>query len=125
MTDKLSVLVVDDEVLVRMSAVDMLEDAGFTVVGDEGSAEAALTWLDGSSHPLDLLFTDLTLPGMDGHALSHTVRAKHPGTAIVIVTGHAGLGVRSKGDRVFELGKPFTVAHIEELKSLVSAGAAG
>lgn len=118
---KLKAMVVDDEVLVRLSAVDMLEDAGFAVVGDEGSAEAALGWLAQFEDTIDLLFTDLTLPGMDGKTFAEEVRRLRPGTAVVIVTGHAGMGVRLHDDGLYELGKPFTPTHIAELVRRLTA----
>jgi hypothetical protein len=71
---KPTVLVVEDEMLLRMRAVDIVEDAGFTSL-EAVNAEDALVLLESRSD-IDLLFTDIQLPGaMNGLKLAHAVHA--------------------------------------------------
>jgi len=77
------VLLVEDEVIVRMTTADVLADLGFDVVEAETGA-AALARLDPAP---DLLMTDLGLPDMDGLMLIEQVRARLPGLPVVIASG--------------------------------------
>ncbi len=81
------VLLVEDELLVRMATADALEDAGFEVI-ETANAQAALETL---SHRSDILvlFTDVKMPGpMDGLDLAALVRHQWPQIRIVITSGH-------------------------------------
>jgi two-component system cell cycle sensor histidine kinase/response regulator CckA len=80
------VLLVEDEDGVRKFARFALEASGF-VVTEAAAAEAALG-LIGPDRPLDLLVTDLTMPGMDGRELAGRVRAARPGVGIVFASGY-------------------------------------
>ncbi|MCW2236542.1 response regulator [Azospirillum canadense] len=82
----LRVLVVEDDPLVRMSTVQMLDEIGAEVVGEAGSAEEALTMLD-RLNTVDVLLTDLRLPGRDGLSLARDARRRHPGLLVVLATG--------------------------------------
>ena len=103
-----TVLLVDDEELVRMSTADMLGDIGYAVV-EAGSAEEALRLLEGGLRP-DLLVTDHLMPGMNGTDLAHVVRSDRPGIRVLIVSGYAeGDGIDSDLPR---LTKPFRNADL-------------
>ncbi|HYI40665.1 MAG TPA: PAS domain S-box protein [Allosphingosinicella sp.] len=82
-----TVLLVDDEALVRMSTADMLADLGYSVVEAE-SAEEALQVLRTGLRP-DLLVTDHLMPGMNGTDLARSAQAAQPGLKILIVSGYA------------------------------------
>ena len=80
------VLVVEDEMLLRMRAVDMVEDAGYTPLEavDAGEAVAILE----SRSDIALMFTDIQMPGsMDGLKLAHAVRERWPPIKIILVFG--------------------------------------
>jgi CheY-like chemotaxis protein len=79
------VLVVEDELLIRMCAVDALIECGFVVVQAEHSAAAILT---ASGHPrIDLLFTDVNMPGeMNGIDLAEHLHAAHPALKIIVTS---------------------------------------
>jgi CheY-like chemotaxis protein len=80
------VLVVEDEMLLRMRAVDMVEDAGFTPV-EAVDADQAVAILE-SRPDIALLFTDIQMPGsMDGLKLAHAVHERWPPIKIILVSG--------------------------------------
>ena len=80
------VLVVDDEMLLRMRAVDMVEDAGYASV-EAVDADQAVAILESRSD-IELVFTDIQMPGsMDGMKLAHTVHERWPSIGIILVSG--------------------------------------
>ena len=81
------VLVVEDEFLVRDMIVHELTLAGFDVL-QAASAEEGLALL-AKAHRLDLLFTDIRLPGMNGWKLAEEIRARKPEIPVVYASGYA------------------------------------
>src|SRR3979409_2069021 len=80
------VLVVEDEMVLRMRAVDIVEDAGFNPV-EAVNADEALAILESRSD-IALLFTDIQMPGsMDGLKLAHAVHNRWPDIKIILVSG--------------------------------------
>ncbi|GMK41901.1 hypothetical protein PCCS19_49600 [Paenibacillus sp. CCS19] len=81
-------LVVDDEKLVRKGFISIIDWAshGIVVVGEASDGAAALEWMNGNE--VDLLFTDLTMPRMDGFELIRQVRQQFPQTQSVVLTCH-------------------------------------
>jgi CheY-like chemotaxis protein len=80
------VLVVEDEMLLRMRAVDMVEDAGYTSI-EAVDADAAFVILQSRSD-IALLFTDIQMPGsMDGLELAHAVHERWPPIRIILASG--------------------------------------
>ncbi|MGB9115262.1 MAG: response regulator [Bradyrhizobium sp.] len=100
------VLVVEDEMLLRMRAVDMVEDAGYTSV-EAVDADEAVAILESRSD-IALLLTDVQMPGsMDGLKLAHTVRERWPPIKIILVSGQLKLAsIDIPADSRF-FGKPF------------------
>ena len=95
MEDNLVVLVVEDEPLVRMYAVDVLEDAGLVVV-EAGTADEALGILE-NRQDVSILFTDVKMPGsLDGFGLAQIVNERWPEIMILITSGH----FRPEEDRI-------------------------
>lgn len=83
------VLVVDDEPLVRMTAADELEEAGFRVL-EAANADEALAMLKEHSDEVRVLFTDVNMPGsMDGMALAAQVHRRWPHVRLLISSGYA------------------------------------
>jgi CheY-like chemotaxis protein len=80
------VLVVEDEPLLREMIAFEFESSGFEVF-DAGSAEEALQRLSQIAS-LDLLFTDIRLPGMDGWSLATEVRARHADAPVIYASGN-------------------------------------
>src|SRR5215831_14651488 len=84
--DRLTVLVVEDEVLIRLMVADELRKQGFNVV-EASDAEEARSVLQ-SAIPVHLLLTDLQLPGnFDGMALASLVHASFPAIKIIVASG--------------------------------------
>ncbi len=114
-TLSLSVLVVEDEPLIRMATVDMLEELGHSV-SEAGTAEEALAMLD-KNQP-DIVLTDLGLPGMDGETFCHEMRRRWPTVAIIFATGMNEGPALEDRSRTALLRKPFG---IDELKTALVA----
>ena len=99
-----TILLVDDEELVRLSVADGLRELGYTVV-EATSASDALVRLEAGLVP-DLLLTDHMMPGMTGVALAQEARRRHADLPVLMITGYANLGPDEA--RALEvLAKPF------------------
>lgn len=117
------VLLVEDEVLIRMTMADALIDAGYRVV-EAGNAEEALTVLR-ARDDVRLLVTDVRMPGaLDGFALARRVGAEWPGIGILIASGHAMLGDEAVPEGTLFLRKPFSDAELlHQVRALAATGA--
>src|SRR5258706_15471632 len=90
-----NVLVVEDEMVLRMRAVDIVEDAGFAAV-EAVNADEALAILESRSD-ISLLFSDIQMPGtMDGLKLAYAVHDRWPAIKIILVSGQVKV---SEADR--------------------------
>jgi CheY-like chemotaxis protein len=79
-----TVLVVEDEVLVRMVISDYLRDCGYKVI-EANTADEALAVLQHLDVRVDIVFSDIEMPGaMDGFALSTWVRRNRPGLEVIL-----------------------------------------
>jgi two-component sensor histidine kinase len=118
-----NVLVVEDEMILRMRAVDIVQDAGFNPV-EAVNADQAMSILEGRSD-ISLLLTDIQMPGsIDGLKLAHAVHDRWPSIKIILVSGQVKLteAERPADSRFF--GKPLGVEQmITELQTMVGAGA--
>jgi CheY-like chemotaxis protein len=114
-----AVLIVEDEMLLRMRAVDMVGDAGFTSV-EAVDADQAVAILESRSD-IALLCTDIQMPGsMDGFRLAHSVHERWPPIKIILVSGQlklANIDI-SAGSRFF--GKPIEAkVMIAQMQSMI------
>jgi PAS domain S-box-containing protein len=103
-----SILVVEDDDQVRMLVVDVLTELGYEViaVGDTSEALAIVE----SSRPLDLMVSDVGLPGLNGRQLAEIAREARPDLPVLFMTGYAaGAAQRSKflGPHMEMISKPF------------------
>lgn len=115
-------VVAEDEPLLRVEAVDWLEESGFRVLAAP-SAALALGHLEAEHARIRLLFTDIQMPGaMDGLALAHLVSGRWPHIVIVICSGldRASLGVLPEGARFVD--KPFSAAWAKAFIGAFHAG---
>ena len=117
------VLVVEDEMMLRMRAVDIVEDAGFSPV-QAVDADQALSILESRSD-ISLLFTDIQMPGsMDGLKLAHAVHDRWPAIKIILVSGQVKPSDAEKPEDSRFFGKPLSDSQmIVELQAMVGAGA--
>ena len=101
------ILVVDDEFLIRIFAVDLLEDHGFRTLEACDGLEALALLQD---HPeVELLLTDINMPGEpDGLGLAHEARANRPDIDIVVTSGRVVPGSGDMPLRSRFVGKPYT-----------------
>jgi CheY-like chemotaxis protein len=116
-----TILVVEDELLVRMFAVDALEDAGFRVL-QAGTAAEALQALQGSPDVRAAL-VDIGLPDRPGDQLATQMHALRPDLPIVIASGRSGRELRDTfagNKRVTVLVKPYTAMLL--MDALAAAG---
>lgn len=118
-----NVLVVEDELVLRMRALDMVSDAGFNPV-EAVNADQALSILESRSD-IALLFTDIQMPGsIDGLKLAHAVHKRWPAIKIVLVSGQVRVTDADKPADSRFFGKPIEVKQmIAELQAMVGAGA--
>jgi two-component system, cell cycle sensor histidine kinase and response regulator CckA len=108
---KETLLLVEDEAPVRESVRRLLEWHGYTVIEARNAADA-LQIYDGNEQGIDLVLTDLMMPGMGGHELVEQLRARHPELRVLFMSGYADKtmttnGVVRRGTAYVE--KPFTV----------------
>lgn len=118
-----NVLIVEDEMILRMRAVDIVEDAGFRPV-EAVNADEAISILEARSD-ISLLFTDIQMPGsIDGLKLAHAVHDRWPGIKIILVSGEVKpTDAETPEDSRF-FGKPLHVGQmIAELQGMVGQGA--
>ena len=104
------VLVVEDEVLIRLVLSDYLQECGFKVY-EAANAEEAMEIL-GSDHEVDIVFSDVNLSGsMNGFALTKWIRETHPGLSVILTSGDAKLAAAAKELCQSEpfLAKPYDV----------------
>lgn len=103
-----TVLLVDDEALVRASTAEMLSDLGYRVV-DVESAHEALRRLDEEVR-VDVLVTDHLMPGMTGAELAALVRRRRPALPVLLISGYAN--AEGIDPELARLAKPFRRAQL-------------
>jgi CheY-like chemotaxis protein len=118
-----NVLVVEDELVLRMRAVDIVEDAGFTPI-QAVNADQAISILETRSD-ISVLFTDIQMPGsMDGLRLAHAVHDRWPSVKIILVSGRIMPPIADRPVDSWFFGKPLETAKmVTELQNMVGAGA--
>ena len=94
-TSSLSVLVIDDEPVVRDTLAEMLVDLDHRVVTADGGRDGLAKVVSGD---FDLVFTDLAMPEMDGWETAREIRKRRPELPVVLVTGYAGSAEPPSGE---------------------------
>ncbi len=111
-----TVLVVEDEDAVRTFVGEVLRSRGYRVL-EAASGTDALALCERDSSPIDLLLTDVVMPGMNGRGLAERFAALRPGAGLLYMSGYAEdealqQGVQNLGDAF--LAKPFSAAALVE-----------
>ena len=108
------VLLVEDDHMLRMVSAETLADLGFHAI-EAGNATEALDLF--AAHPeIDVVMTDVRLPGMDGRQLAVEVCKRRPGARILFVTGYgvrAVAGVAVPNGTADYLAKPYEPAQLD------------
>jgi DNA-binding NtrC family response regulator len=99
------VLLVEDDDLIRLTTTEMLSDIGCKVK-EASTAQEALKILD--EQPVDILLTDVGLPGVSGLQLAWNVHARRPGLSLVLATGDSGVQSEAARLGAILLVKPYT-----------------
>jgi len=120
-----TVLVVDDDPMVRDLETQVLRVQGYKVLAAEGAAEALR--MAGETATIHLLITDLVMPEVDGLELTRRFRAVHPKTPVLMVSSSLPL-LRARSemdmDRFAFLAKPFQFSElIHKVRVLLDAAA--
>ena len=109
-----AVLVVEDEVMIRMFAADAVADAGFTAFEAADATEALQAIEDNPA--IKLLFTDINMPGeMDGIALAQRVCAADPTMGLIVTSGAVECNDEQLPDSGTFLAKPYTAQRLLRL----------
>lgn len=104
---QLVVLIVEDEALLRMDAVDMVRDAGHVAI-EASNADEAIVLLQARSD-IAAVFTDIEMPGtMDGIRLAHAIRARWPAVTVVVASGRIRPDEGELPDHAAFLAKPYS-----------------
>lgn len=101
----LPVLLVEDEIFIRIANAEWLRDAGYAVI-EAANAQEALDVL-ASGGRVALVATDITMPGqVDGLGLAASVRSTHPGLPVVLLSAHVPDDIAPYADAA--LRKPYS-----------------
>jgi DNA-binding NtrC family response regulator len=113
--DRLRILVVDDEAVVRESLANWFQEDGHTVQAASDAKEALYII---KKSPWDLALVDIKMPGMDGLELQKRIREAAPGTTVIIMTAFASVdtAVQALKDGAYDyITKPFDPEHLTHL----------
>src|ERR1700719_2340782 len=115
------VLIVEDEFLLRMDAVDMIAGAGFEVV-EAGNADQAIEILE-SRRDITVVFTDIQMPGsMDGLKLARAIRGRWPPIKILATPGHLHVSESDLPEGGRFLPKPYSLVQVTGVLREVTGG---
>lgn len=105
-SQRIAVLVVEDEALIRMSIVEEMEDAGFEVFQASNAAQAIEILIANSR--IEVMFTDVDMPGsVDGLKLAASVRDRWPPIKIIVTSGHRRIDVDALPAEARFMVKPY------------------
>jgi PAS domain S-box-containing protein len=108
------VLVVEDNDDVGQFSTELLEDLGY-IVRRVANANAALAILDENEFAVDLVFSDVIMPGMNGVELAGIIRERYPGLPVVLTSGYSNV-LAENAHRGFELiQKPYSVEPLSRI----------
>jgi DNA-binding NtrC family response regulator len=111
---KKTVLLVEDEAFLREITSDVIEAAGFTVYA-AGNSEDAMSLFRKHGTTIDLLISDVSLPGRNGYDLAKEMRKSESALEVVLISGHMWNTVarnRLREKQMFYLPKPFSAADL-------------
>ncbi len=120
-----TVMLVEDEDAVRMFGARALRNKGYNVI-EAPSGEDALEILNGGEQTIDIVITDVIMPGMDGPALFRHVREKYPDMKVIFISGYTEDSFRKRLDvteNIHFLPKPFSLQQLAgKVKEIMTDG---
>ncbi len=113
--DRETILVVEDEGMVRRFAVRALKEVGYTVLEAAHGVEA-IELVERHPGPVHLLFTDLVMPRVSGRALAEALRRRRPGIRVLFTSGYPpnAFSEDVPGDHGFILTKPYEMGSLAQ-----------
>jgi two-component system sensor histidine kinase EvgS len=111
-----TILVVEDEDAIRQILLETLGECGYTVL-TAGNAQQAMALIESAKEKIDLLITDVVMPGWSGPELARHFHASRPGAAVLLISGHTGKMLTGHGvvpADVNLLAKPFSAQALAE-----------
>jgi len=112
LTGRGTILLVEDEDAVRMFGARALRNKGYTVL-EADCGEMALDLLESGEQSIDLMVTDVVMPGIDGPALAKRIQAKRADIKVIFISGYAEDAFRSSVDgKTNFLPKPFNLSQL-------------
>jgi two-component system cell cycle sensor histidine kinase/response regulator CckA len=111
LTGSETILLVEDEDAVRMFGARALRNKGYKVL-EAQNGEAALDVVNGTAAKIDLIVSDVVMPGMDGYNLVRTLREQMPEVKVILMSGYAEDAFQDQIDKdetLHFLPKPFTL----------------
>lgn len=115
-SDDATILIVEDEPLINDMLADLMHDSGFSTIQAE-SAEEAVPYLTDDGQRIDLMMSDVALPGMDGHELLNVARDYRPELKVLFITGNPAdevLREDIKDENTELVTKPFRTTEVTE-----------
>jgi len=110
-----NILLVEDEDAVRTFSERALSNKGYTVISADSGESALETYQNQGEGALDLLITDVVMPGMDGPTLAQRIRQDNPHLKIIFISGYTEDKLKDyMGENIYFLPKPFTLKKLAE-----------
>ena len=119
-----TVLLVEDNDLVRAFAEGVLSDIGYRVIS-AASADEALAHLAEPADEVDLVFSDIVMPGTSGIELARRVHKSHPGMPVLLASGYSDDLIKGAASEFRVVPKPYGPAALAEAVSAALADSAG
>jgi CheY-like chemotaxis protein len=114
------VLIVEDEAILRLNAVEIIQDTGFEVM-EAACADEAIAIPEARSD-IRIVFTDIQMPGsMDGVKLAHFIRHRWPPIALIITSGHVRPKPEELPGNMHFLPKPYQQAELMSVLQRLAA----
>ncbi|AVF55232.1 response regulator [Pseudomonas fulva] len=119
----MSLLVVEDDDIVRMLMVEVLDELKYDVI-EAQDATTAQKVLENPDQTLELMITDVGLPDMDGHDLAKRARVLRPGLPVLFASGYGDNVEVPEG--MYRIGKPYSIDQLrDKVASILDAHQAG
>jgi DNA-binding NtrC family response regulator len=113
-----TILIVEDDILIRMAAADHLRDAGYRIL-EAGNGDEARTLLR-ANEPIEVVFSDVNMPGLDGLSLALWIDREFPDVKVVLTSGEPANAAAARAVAIF-LPKPYSFAELSRImKELLS-----